>query len=94
MIGNPNDETNFPHEWLLTDTQVARLCKAFANKSSTNIKLSTNRLSKILWISWWTSWSITNIWIAFNEQCDFTMRIVLIPLGLIAAAFSSRCRNT
>ena len=23
MIGNPNDETNFPHKLLLTNTQVA-----------------------------------------------------------------------
>ena len=33
MIGNPNDETNFPHKLSLTNTQVANLRKAFANKS-------------------------------------------------------------
>ena len=32
---------------LLTNTQVSRLCKAFANNSSTNIKLLKNPLSKI-----------------------------------------------
>ena len=31
MIGNSNDETNFPHQLLLTDTQVSKICKAFAN---------------------------------------------------------------
>ena len=31
MIGNSDDETNFPHELLLTNRQVANLCKAFAN---------------------------------------------------------------
>ena len=29
MIGNPNDETNFPHK-LLTNRQVVNLRKAFA----------------------------------------------------------------
>ena len=40
MIGNSDDETNFPHELLLTNRQVANLLKAFANNSSTDIKLS------------------------------------------------------
>ena len=38
MIGD--NETNFPHELLLTNRQVANICKAFANNSPTNIKLS------------------------------------------------------
>ena len=37
MIGNSNDETNFPHKLLLTNTQVANLRKAFANNSLTDI---------------------------------------------------------
>ena len=32
----------------LTDTQVVRLCKAFANGSSANIKLLKTQVSKIL----------------------------------------------
>ena len=39
VIGNSNDETNFPHQ--LTNTQVLRLRKAFANNSSADIKLSS-----------------------------------------------------
>ena len=35
-----NNETNFPHELLLTDRQVSNICKSFANNSSTDIKLS------------------------------------------------------
>ena len=31
MIGNSDDETNFPHKCLLTNRQVADLCKVFAN---------------------------------------------------------------
>ena len=38
MIGD--NETNFPHKLLLTNRQVANLCKAFANYLSTDIKLS------------------------------------------------------
>ena len=48
MIGNSNDETNFPHELLLTNRQVANLRKAFANNSSTDIKLSKTQLSKMI----------------------------------------------
>ena len=36
---NSNDETNFPHQLLLTNTQVSKLHKAFANCSSANVKL-------------------------------------------------------
>ena len=40
MIGNSDDETNFPHRLLLlTNRKVANLRKAFANNSSTGIKL-------------------------------------------------------
>ena len=34
VVGDYNDENNFPHKLLLTDTQVSRLCKAFENNSS------------------------------------------------------------
>ena len=40
MIGNSGDEANFPHKLLLTNRQVANLSKAFANHTSTDIKLS------------------------------------------------------
>ena len=31
VIFDSHDETNFPHKLLLTDTQVLRFCKPFAN---------------------------------------------------------------
>ena len=40
FVCNSNDEFNSPHKLLLTNTQVSRLRKAFANNSSANIKLS------------------------------------------------------
>ena len=43
-----NDTTNFLHELLLTNRQVANLLKAFANNSSTDIKLSKTQLSKMI----------------------------------------------
>ena len=48
MIGNSDDETNFPNKLLITCRQVAGLCKSFANNSSVNIKLSKAQLSKIV----------------------------------------------
>ena len=39
MVGNSNDNTNFPLELLLTNRQVANIRKAFANHSSSDIKL-------------------------------------------------------
>ena len=47
MVGD--DETNcFPHKLLLTNRQVKNLRKAFANKSSTDLKLSKTQLSKVV----------------------------------------------
>ena len=47
MIGNSDDQTNFPHKLLLTNRQVANLRKAFANHASTNIKFSKTQLTKM-----------------------------------------------
>ena len=46
MIGDSNDEANFPHKLLLTDRQVSSIRKAFANNSSADIKFSKTQLSK------------------------------------------------
>ena len=40
MIGDSNDQTNFPHELLLIDRQVSSICKTFTNNSSIDIKFS------------------------------------------------------
>ena len=47
VVGDSNDENNFPLKLLLTNTQVSRLCKAVANNSSANIKLSKTQLHKV-----------------------------------------------
>ena len=46
VTGNSNDETNFLHRLLLTNTQVSRIGNVFANNSSDNIKLSKTQLHK------------------------------------------------
>ena len=46
MIGY--NETNFPHELLLTNRQFASLRKAFANNSPADIKLLKGQLSKMI----------------------------------------------
>ena len=42
-----NNETNFPHELLLTDRQVPSLHKSFASHSSADSRLSKTQLSKM-----------------------------------------------
>ena len=48
MIDNSDDETNFPHNLLSINRQVANLRKAFKNYLSTDIKLSKTQLSKMI----------------------------------------------
>ena len=46
VVGDFNDDTNFPHKFILTDTQVSWLRKPFTNSSWANIKLSKTYLPK------------------------------------------------
>ena len=47
LIGDSNVEIKFPYKLLLTGRQSSRLGKAFANNSSTNIRISKIQLLKI-----------------------------------------------
>ena len=47
VVDDSNDENNCPHRLLLTNMQVSKLRKAFANNLSANIKLSNTQLHKI-----------------------------------------------
>ena len=62
MIGISNDETNFPHKFLLTSRQVARLPNAF--KIIHQLTRHTTRR-----ISWKFSWSISKNRITINKKC-------------------------
>ena len=46
LIGSFNDETSFPHKLLLTDKQVSKNRKAFANGSSANVIFSKHNCHK------------------------------------------------
>ena len=46
IAADSNDESNFRHNLSLTNTQVSRLCIAFVNKSSANMKLPKTQLHK------------------------------------------------
>ena len=48
VVGDSNDENNFPHKLLLTKTQNSKLRKAFGNGSSANTNLSKTQLHKIV----------------------------------------------
>ena len=48
MIDNSGDNTNFPHELLLTNRRVPNLRKAFAKNTLTDIKLSKTQVSKMI----------------------------------------------
>ena len=37
VVNDSNDENDFLHKSLLTNTQILELCKAFANGSSANV---------------------------------------------------------
>ena len=45
VVGDPNHENNFSHKFLLTNTQVSKLHKAFVNNPSANIKSSKNSVA-------------------------------------------------
>ena len=47
IVGDSNSENNFPHKLLLTNTQVSKLRKTFADNSSANVKLSKTQMHKI-----------------------------------------------
>ena len=48
VVSNSNDNTNFPHELLLTNRQVANTRKTFAKNTPIYIKLSKTQLPKMI----------------------------------------------
>ena len=63
MIGESNDESNFPHKLLLTNRQVLNIRKAFANNTSADIKFSKTRLSQMI-----VTWPIIKNKITINKK--------------------------
>ena len=90
VVGNSNDNTNFPHELLLTNRQVANIPKAFANYLSTDIKLSKTQLSKMIPSGGFLGRLLGPFLRTGLPLMKSTIKplakSVLIPLGLTAAA--------
>ena len=90
IVGDSNDENNYPHKLLLTNTQASKLRKAFADNSSANIKLSKTQMHKIgqsgeflgRLLEPLLKTGLPLIRIIFKPLA----KSVLIPLGLTAAA--------
>ena len=90
MVDNSNVNTNFSHELLLTNKQVANIRKAFAKNTSIDIKLSKTQLSKIIQSGGFLGRLLgpllkTGLPLIKNVIKPL-VKIVLIPLGLTAAA--------
>ena len=83
-------ETNFLHKLLLTNRQVANLRKAFVDKSSTDIKLSKNQVSKLIQSRGFLGRLLCPLLKAglplIKKVIKSLVKSVLIPLGVTAAA--------
>ena len=90
MVGNSNDNTNFPHELLLTNRQVANIRKAFAKNTSIDIKLSKTQLSKMIQSGGFLGRLLGPLLKTglplMKSVIKPLAKSVLIPLGLPAAA--------
>ena len=90
MIDNSDDENNFPHKLSSTNRQISNLRKAFANHSSTYIKLSKTQLSKMIQLRGFLGRLLgpllkTGLPLIKNVIKPLA-KSALIPLGLTAAA--------
>ena len=85
MVGNSNDNTNFPHELLLTNRQVANIRKAFAKNTSTDIKLSKTQLSKMIQSGGFLGNLLGKLAGPLMKVAMPLAKSVLAPLGIYAA---------
>ena len=88
MIGD--NETNFAHQLLLINRQVANIRKAFVNNSSIDIKLSKTQLSKMIQSGGFLGRLLGSLLktglLLIKSVIKPLAKSVLIPLGLTAAA--------
>ena len=85
MVSNSNDNTNFLHELLLTNRQVANIRKAFTNRSSIDIKLSKTQLSKMIQSGGFLGKLLGKLAGPLMKVAMPLAKNVLAPLGLSAA---------
>ena len=85
MVGNSNDNTNFPHKLLLNDRQVANIRKAFANNLSTDVKFSKTQLLKLSQSGEFIGNLLSKLAGPLMKVAMPLAKDVLAPLGLTAA---------
>ena len=90
MMGDSNDEPNFPHKLLLTNRQVLNIHKAFTNNTSADIKFSKTQLSNMVQLGGFLGRLLgpllkTRLSL-IKSVIKPLAKSVLIPLGLTAAA--------
>ena len=85
MVGDSNDNTNFPHELLLTNRQVANIRKAFAKNTSIDIKLSKTQLSKMIQSGRFLGNLLVKLAGLLMKEAVPLAKNVLAPLGISAA---------
>ena len=86
MVSNSNDyNTNFLHELLLTNRQVASIRKAFAKNTSTDIKLSKTQLSKVIQSGGFLGNLLDKLAGPLMKVAMPLAKHVLAPLGISAA---------
>ena len=95
-VGSSNDNTNFPHELLLTNRQVENIRKAFANHLSTDIKLSKTQLSKMIQSGGFLGrllGSLLKTGLPLMKSVIKPLaKSILVPLGLATAASAADAR--
>ena len=84
MVGNSNDNTNFPHKLLLTDRQVANIRKAFSNNLSRDVKFSKIQL-KMMQSGGFLGNLLSKLAGPLMKVAMPLTKNVLAPLGLTAA---------
>ena len=94
MVGYSNDNINFPHELLLTNRQVANICKTFANHSSTDIKLSKTQLSKMIQSGAFLGRLLGPLLKTGLPLMKNAIKPLANTFRINSSSISSRCRNT
>ena len=85
MVGDSNDNTNFPHKLLLTDRQVANIRKAFSDDLSTDVKFSKTQLLKMMESGGFLGNLLSKLAGPLMKVAMPLAKNVLAPLGLTAA---------
>ena len=85
IVGNSNDNTNFPHELLLTDRQVANIRKDFSNNLPTDVKFSKTQSLKMMQSGGFFGNLLSKLAGPLMKVAMPLAKNVLAPLGLTAA---------